>query len=505
MLRTLRSKLILSHVSVILFAFLLTVLIATIPIRRAQEREVNSELQTTAESLARQLDLGVQFGETFDTENVTDLLSIAQMAVNNEEQRSGNRVLFVSRNGTVLFDSNDDNSFVGERFLEIESALSALLEQADVGDINQGVIERLALSQLSLSQKLPDIEGHNAAIATTRGAATEPDQMLFPVTLAGEQRVPVVDQVVQPVIVAAGVALVVGVLLSVFHARSLSRPISRLTDAATEINAGNLDRRVTTGGADEISTLVDAFNGMLDRLADTYRSQRQLLANIAHELRTPLTSIQGYSQALRDGVIPEGEDRDEALLVISDEAQRMSNLVNQILQLSRLESGDLPMAMQQVPVGALFGQLERDFARRAEDSGITLQFVPVDRQVYGDAELLRQAIGNLIANALRHTPSGGSVTVQAASAAGEADSQAVAITVTDTGEGISPEDLEHIFERFYRAADQGTASHGQHSFGLGLAIVREVIHRHNGKVGVTSTLGEGTTFTVELPVEPTVR
>lgn len=497
MLRTLRSKLILSHVSVILFAFLLTVLLATIPIRRAQEREVNSELRTNAESLARQLDLGIQFGETFDSENVTDLVSVAQMAVNSEEQRSGNRVLFVTRDGTVLFDSNDDNSYIGDEFPEIERALSALIEQADVGDIEQGVIERLALSQLSLSQKLPDINGHNAAVATTRGAATEPDQMLFPVTLAAERRVPVVDQVVQPVILAAGVALVVGVLLSIYHARSLSRPISQLTDAASEINAGNLDRRVTTGGADEIGTLVDAFNGMLDRLTDTYRSQRQLLANIAHELRTPLTSIQGYSQALRDGVIPQGRDWDEALLVISDESRRMSNLVNQILQLSRLESGDLPMNMDDVPISELFGQLGRDFNRRAEEAGVTLTILPADLMVHGDPELLRQAIGNLIANALRHTPAGGSVTVQAAPTTGKAGSRAVGITVTDTGEGIAPEDLEHVFERFYRAADQEPGQ-GEHSFGLGLAIVRQVIHRHDGSVGVTSAPGEGTTFTIEL-------
>jgi signal transduction histidine kinase len=497
MFRTLRSKLILSHVSVILFAFLLTVLIATIPILRAQEREVNSELKSNAESLARQLDLGVQIGSTFGSESTFDLAQVAQLAVNNEEQRSGNRVLFVTREGTVLFDSSADESYVGERLPAVEAGINELLERADIGDIEQGVIERLALSQLSLSKQLPDIEGHNAAVATTRGAATEPDQTLFPVTLAADRRVPAIDQVVRPVIIAAGVALVIGVALSVYHARSLSRPISRLTDAAEEINAGNLDRRVTAGGGEEIGTLVGAFNGMLDRLADTYRSQRQLLANIAHELRTPLTSIQGYATALRDGVIPDGDARDQALQAISEESERMNILVNQILQLSRLESGELPLRVEQVPLNEVFEQLERDFTPRASDSDVELTLHPADATVRGDAELLRQAVGNLIANALRHTPPGGRVTVRSEPSP---DSTSVTITVSDTGEGIAPADLEHIFERFYRAAGQ-EPSQSEHSFGLGLAIVREVVHHHEGRVGVTSTLGEGTTFTIELPVE----
>jgi len=335
------------------------------------------------------------------------------------------------------------------------------------------------------------------AVATTSNLDVPPAERLYVVTLAPQRRLPVFDRGLAPFVLAAGVAAIVSIPLAFLLARTISHPITQLTGAARAIAAGDLTRRVP-GRQDkgEVGTLVYAFNTMVERLEQTYESQRQLLANVAHELRTPLTSIQGYAQALRDGVLQDDDERDEALLAVTEETGRMGDLVNQILQLSRLESGQSELSLSEFEVVDLLERLRRQFQPLAARANVTLSFdAPEGLRLNADEELLIQALGNLIGNGLRHTPSGGRVSVRAALAGGPDGARLARFSVSDSGAGIPPEQLERIFERFYRGGGAPTARR----FGLGLAIVREVVARHNGTITVDSAVGRGTTFTIDLP------
>lgn len=288
-------------------------------------------------------------------------------------------------------------------------------------------------------------------------------------------------------------------MLGILIARTVANPLRDLTNSVGSISATDLNQRVNVDTGGEVGTLVAAFNHMLDRLASTYQSQRDLLANIAHELRTPLTSIQGYAQALKDDVIKDDAARVDALHTITEEARRMTELVEQIMQLSRLESGQLPASFVEADVDALLTRLDRRFAPLADQRGVALT-VNADSGVRCvlDEELLLQALGNLTGNAIRHTEPGGTVEIRASRVAAPTRKPRLQITVRDSGEGISEVELERIFDRFYRAS-AGASRHDARNFGLGLAIVQEIVKRHRGEISVQSVPGGGTTFALDLP------
>jgi two-component system sensor histidine kinase BaeS len=312
--------------------------------------------------------------------------------------------------------------------------------------------------------------------------------------------VPVLAGVLRPLIFAGGLALLVGIGASVLLARSIARPLARLTTAAGDIHAGNLAARLPAAGDDEVASLARAFNATLERLAATYAAQRALLANIAHELRTPLTSIQGYTQALRDGTASAPDQQSSALNVIDDEAQRMSALVNQVLQLSRLESGQLDMHPEPVALLPLLEQLRRVVLPQAQAGEVAVTVTsPPELALMADAELLTQALNNLATNALRHTPPGGSVSISASAFVANDGARHARIAVSDTGAGIPPDELAHIFERFQRGADTAGDARSPRRFGLGLAITREIVRQHGGTLTVASAPGAGATFALHLP------
>ena len=325
--------------------------------------------------------------------------------------------------------------------------------------------------------------------------------------MSRSSRLPVLDRVIRPLFFAAAVAVVTGIGASLLLARSIARPITRLTSTAESISAGNLAARAEGAGDDELGRLVRAFNAMIDRLATTYASQRGLLANIAHELRTPLTSIQGYAQALRDGVARDTAERDAALSAIRDESERIDALVNQILQLSRLESGQLPTRRSPADIGALMVRTRLGLETRAREREVSLDVDAAPGLVlHADEELLAQALGNLVGNAIRHTPAGGVVTQRAGRIVTPGGAESIRISISDTGSGIAPDELPHIFDRFYRGGPDSASGvpsgpgESARRFGLGLAIAREIVARHGGTIAVESEPGRGTTFTLDLPV-----
>jgi two-component system phosphate regulon sensor histidine kinase PhoR len=220
--------------------------------------------------------------------------------------------------------------------------------------------------------------------------------------------------------------------------------------------------------------------------------RRDFISNVSHELRTPLAGIRAAAETLQEGALDDHDAAHEFLGHIQRETDRMTQLVEELLELSRIESGAAPMHFAQIDASALITDTVRRFARQAERAGLRLEArTPAGPlPIIGDAERLERALGNLVANALKFTPAGGAVTLSA-----EATNHEIAISVSDTGIGIEPDQQSRVFERFYKA-DRGRGGAG---IGLGLAIVKHIILAHEGTVAVESRAGRGSTFTMRLP------
>jgi len=309
----------------------------------------------------------------------------------------------------------------------------------------------------------------------------------------------VVARFIPPLLLALACALLVAVVAGYGLSRRLAAPIARLTLAADAMAAGRLDQHIPAAGLDEIGRLVASFNAMSGRVTATDRAQRTLLADVSHELRTPLTNVQGYTQALRDGLLRTPQEIDAALSTISSESDRMTRLIGQLLDLARVESGQSPLTLRQTDLRRILESTHQRFASSAAEQGVTLTIeAPAPVTLLADEDRLAQILGNLVANALRHTPSGGEIALTAhARRFPSGQPTAAIVTVRDTGSGIPAERLPTVFDRFTRGDTDPSG------FGLGLAIAKELAVLHGGVISVESELGGGTTFTIQLPLTTT--
>lgn len=289
---------------------------------------------------------------------------------------------------------------------------------------------------------------------------------------------------------AVAVALTLGLIL----ARLITRPVHDLTAATRAIAAGDLGKQVPVRSRDELGLLATQFNAMSADLARSNELRRRMTADIAHDLRTPLTVLSGYLEAMRDEGLRPTPAR---FATMHDETQVLLRLVEDLHTLSLVDAGELPLKRQPAAPRALLERVATSYQHAAERQGVDLGVDTSDElpALEVDVEQTIRALGNLVSNALRHTPPGGRVTLAA-----HADAGAVAIEVADTGEGIPAEHLPNVFERFYRADASRQQSTG--GSGLGLAIVRSIVEAHGGTVTVASAPGRGTVFTLRLPAGP---
>lgn len=289
---------------------------------------------------------------------------------------------------------------------------------------------------------------------------------------------------------SALVSLVIAVGLATVISRSIARPMQNMAQAAGQIAEGKLDQRVPVEGTIEMKDMGAAFNRMVDQLRDEQRSQQDFLANVSHDLKTPLTSIQGYSQAIVDGAAPNPV---RAAQIIYDEAARLNRMVVELTDLARLQAGRMSMQLTALDLGQLATAVGQRLAIMAQEKRIRLTIdAPPMPPISGDGDRMDQVITNLVSNAIKYTPEGGSVMVRAAQANG-----GVMVEVQDSGIGIDPEQLPRIFERFYQVDKARGPRRGT---GLGLAIVQEIVTAHGGTISVSSEgKGRGSTFTLWLP------
>lgn len=299
------------------------------------------------------------------------------------------------------------------------------------------------------------------------------------------------------------VGMIISALLSLLLAKAMVRPILSLTQAAERVAAGDFSSKLESSAKDEIGVLTSTFNGMAERLETTLDDlkkseamRREFVANVSHELRTPITSIRSYAETLQDaeGLPPETER--DFLGVIVRESDRMANIVQDLLMLSRFDAGSIEFFFERFPFEQSLRDVYNTMLLEAQKHRhrFTLELASPLPHIVGDRVRLEQVLINMVSNAIKYTRDGGSISLTA----GRKD-DAVWFSVRDNGIGIPSEDAAKVFDRFYRVDKARSRESG--GTGLGLAIAKEIVTRHEGNISLSSRQGKGTVITVTLPVE----
>ena len=276
---------------------------------------------------------------------------------------------------------------------------------------------------------------------------------------------------------------------------SLYRPLAKVGRGVRAVAAGDYRQRVAVQGPSEVKALARDLNSMADSVRSSQSTLREFLANVSHELKTPLTSIRGFSQALVDGTLETPEERARAARVIDAESRRVLHLVGELLDLSRIESGQQQMELRDMRVDEALSHVRDVFSLRASEAGVALEVGDTsDAVVRADFDRVEQVLGNLIDNAFRHARRGGRIEVSAKMAGAF-----VEFSVADDGVGIDAADLPHVFDRFYRSQLGEPDMPGQ---GLGLAISREIVRAHGGTIRAAARERGGVEFAFTLPIAP---
>ena len=318
------------------------------------------------------------------------------------------------------------------------------------------------------------------------------------------------QRITSAIATSAGIAALFALVLGGVLAKTLTRPIRELIAATQTMARGGFNQRVTVRSRDEIGQLATAFNQMNTDLAHASQLRRQMTADLAHDLRTPLSILRGYTEGLKDQRLAASPT---LYAIMHDEVVHLQRLVDDLRVLSLADAGELKLNRRVVDPAALIERAGLAYIVQAEEQGIALRIdAPADLpSILADTDRMAQVLNNLVSNALRYTPEGGTITLSTRLEAGDLrlakpqtpnlqpPASSLTIAVSDTGSGISPDDLPFVFDRFYRA-DQSRQRNNDNSSGLGLAIAKAIVEAHGGTIAVASTLGQGTEFAIALPL-----
>lgn len=293
---------------------------------------------------------------------------------------------------------------------------------------------------------------------------------------------------------SAMIAIVLSIIMGYFASRSLSRPLKVITSTAAQIRGGDLTARTGLTGDDEFGRLGETFDSMAYTLERDIKFEHRLTSDVAHELRTPLMAMLVTVEAMQDGVLPADDEHFET---VASEVRRLSRLVDAMLHLSRIENGKRELKIESTDVVYMVKSLVNMQHQLFHERGLHLRFDDKTsrHECYADIDpdLIREAVTNLLSNAMRYTPQGGWIVASV-----DSDRKDVIISVTDTGIGIAEEDIPKVFSRFWRSDVSRERAAG--GLGVGLAITKEIVDQHNGKVAIQSELGKGTTFSLHIPL-----
>ena len=291
---------------------------------------------------------------------------------------------------------------------------------------------------------------------------------------------------------AGAIAAVIALIMARWLARGMTQPLRDMAEAARRMQTGDYSTRIHTTTRDEVGQLAAAFNRMSQELDNLEASRRDLVANVSHELKTPITAIRAHLENLLDGV---EEPNPETVQIMLTQSERLGRLVEQLLDLSKLESGEVPLRREPVALAPLVSRVmsEIEVARSDRDVDVHSDLPEDLPAIEADPERVHQVIFNLVDNAVRFTPGGGEVRIEA-----HRHNGAVEVSVADTGVGIPAESLPRLFERFYRVDHARAREDG--GTGIGLAIARSVVEAHGGTIRAESDPGQGSVFTFDLPI-----
>jgi len=389
------------------------------------------------------------------------------------------RIILTDNNGIVVADSNEE--LVGITYADKASDQSMVqvpismsertfdtLVPAQSGSANPPPMETTIIGTLHIVHgELPDL--NRTALQLTYN------------TIGGN--------FIRGGLLAIGIAILLAFILS----RVILSPVKALTTATRKYGKGDFSQRVNYEGKNELGELASSFNSMADSLANTERLRRNMVADVAHELRTPLSNLKGYLEAISDGVVKPDEATIHSL---NEEASSLSHLVEDLQELSLFDAGELKITVQPKDISRLVKETVTAIHPKSVAKGISLTADLPDTisPVYIDNHRIKQVLYNLLDNAIAHTPKDGKIAVTA-----REHDNTVAVSVSDTGEGIPPEDLPKIFERFYRVDKSRARATG--GSGLGLTIAKRLVEAHGGTIKAESRVSQGSTFTFSLPVK----
>jgi two-component system, OmpR family, sensor histidine kinase BaeS len=352
--------------------------------------------------------------------------------------------------------------------------------------IGRGIAGRMAIAALAAASVGLAITAIGVMVV---GAQTFTDLMVEAGDTAAHAREMYDASVTKVLIAATGVAFLASVLLAVVFARRLARPLDEVGSAARLIAEGAYETRVPRHGPEEIASLADSFNQMAASLEDQERIRRDFIANAAHELRTPLTNLQGYLEALRDGVIVADRSTYESL---GEEADRLVRLSRSLDALAEGDAAVGPARLEDVDLGTAIRNSLELVQPSIDRAGLRLTIdVPERIIARANPDQLAQVLANLLSNAVRYTPPSGAISVKA-----ERRPADILVVISNSGEAIPPADLDRVFERFYRVEKSRDRARG--GAGIGLAVVKQLIEAAGGRVGAESS-GDRTRFWFSLP------
>lgn len=466
---TIRSRIYVTLVAIVVLTLLVVGLTSFLLLGGYQDRVDQSRLRELATAWGPELFSEEREGRTLD--RTLNSFETEQRLIGSIVDELDVVVLGITSAGDVVRAFEPGNRFLGERL------------QLDFGSLDQ--------NQVVEGQVTTEDGERLAYVLTSLGAeAQRHGYCCIVVGLVGGSRSAILADLTPRLLIAGAVALVVASLVGFLVSRSIYRPIQRVAAASRSVARGQLEQRVDVGGSQEAQELARSFNQMTEEVERQQTALRDFLANVSHDLQTPLTSINGFSQALMDDVV-KGDEQRNAFRIIEDESRRLLRLVEGLLDLSRIEAGQVHVESKPVDVALLLDHVGELFALRAQELDVNLSVAPGDvGDVLGDWDRLDQVLGNLVDNALRHTPPGGDVQLIATAESGSS----VSIAVADTGVGIPEEAIPNLFDRYYKSDRPGA----QGGTGLGLAIARELVRAQGGEIRVSSEQEVGTTFHIVL-------
>lgn len=488
MFRSLRAKLVASY-SLIVFLCLILAGSAFVYMLRDYQRQIKlNQIADLALPITWQVRLLERAGASPD-----QMASFLQDRANEQQIR----ILLVDPAGTVVNDTS--GAMQGQK---VQIGGGRAIQRSTPSDVPQITVlqsdQGLVLISASGRSNSPSTDRFVSGVPNYSVVLAVPEQSL---TASWLELAPSLS-------FAALVSLIVSIAVAFLLSRSISGPIAAVTRASEEMARGNYAQHISASGRDEVGRLAESFNHMAKQVDVSHRTLRDFLANVSHELRTPLTSIQGFSQAIVDGTATSPRDLRESAEIINEESARMRRLVEDLLLLSKIESGQMPMSLEQIDLRELLRACVKRAAPQAQQSDVSIALhADEPAPMTGDEGRLEQLFRNLLDNAVKHTPPRGEIEARLdVSQAGAAPTNGKGpiekgvrhydVSIRNSGSYIPPEDLERIFERFYQV-DKARTRNGDGS-GLGLAIASEIAHAHGAVLSVISNETTGTTFKVSF-------